>query len=518
MIFSDEAVERIATQREGNLEDVPFAVLLYALARAERSAKLAISRQPLVKEIVIESGVPVECRSNLAHETLSRFMQSGGLLDETTANECFAESCSRGVLFGDVLIEKGLITAEELRKVLQKNLAKKLLDGFSWLQGSYRLSSAPVRVDSTLKVNVPQLIIFGVTRFATQEQVDSAIGDLIGKPLALNTEPFFALYEIRMSPQQILVSEALARRPVRIDELASTTDIPYEELTRILYAFSLIGVVAIAHQAPRIERPARLVPPARLATTPSPEFQTTTTATAQSSPAPPIKPANQRRDELMEMVLNYRRRDPFDLLGVDPDGFGREAHERFLCFAERFAPWTYPDDLSEDASRVFLAGARAYGDLTNPDRRKALLEKRHSPEQKRPGAAADSFRIETDLLDPEVQFRKGRALMAEGNYRDALEQLGYASDLDPQNGKYRAELAHCRYLFNPQTAGPIAISELAKALRIDPRAGLAHFYQGEILKAMDLVDEAREAYRRAIKPMAPDRRPIDALRALPREK
>ena len=518
MIFSDEAVERIATQREGNLEDVPFAVLLYALARAERSAKLAISRQPLVKEIVIESGVPVECRSNLAHETLSRFMQSGGLLDETTANECFAESCSRGVLFGDVLIEKGLITAEELRKVLQKNLAKKLLDGFSWLQGSYRLSSAPLRVNSTLKVNVPQLIIFGVTRFATQEQVDSAIGDLIGKPLALHPEPFFALDELRMSPQQILVSEALARRPVRIDELASTTDIPYEELTRILYAFSLIGVVAIAHQTPRIERPARPVPPARLATTPSPEFQTTTTATAQSSPAPPIKPANQRRDELMEMVLNYRRRDPFDLLGVDPDGFGREAHERFLCFAERFAPWTYPDDLSEDASRVFLAGARAYGDLTNPDRRKALLEKRHSPEQKRPGAAADSFRIETDLLDPEVQFRKGRALMAEGNYRDALEQLGYASDLDPQNGKYRAELAHCRYLFNPQTAGPIAISELAKALRIDPRAGLAHFYQGEILKAMDLIDEAREAYRRAIKPMAPDRRPIDALRALPREK
>ena len=502
---------------EGSLEDVPFAVLLYALARTERSVKLAISRQPLVKEIVIESGVPVECRSNLAHETLSRFMQSGGLLDETTANECFSESCSRGVLFGDVLIEKGLIGAEELRKVLQKNLAKKLLDGFSWLQGNYRLTDAPLRVDSTLKVNVPQLIIFGVTRFATQEQVDSSIGDLVEKPLALHSEPFFSLDEIRMSPQQVSVSEALAKRPVRIDELASKTEIPYEELKRILYAFSLIGVVVTVEKIPRIERPARPAPPARPATTPSPEFQRTSAAPAQKTPPAPPQPAIQRRDELMEMVLNYRRRDPFDLLGVDPDGFGREAHERFLDFAERFAPWTYPEDLAEDAGRVFLAGARAYGDLTNPDRRKAHLDKRRSPEQKRPGAAADSFRIETDLLDPEVQFRKGRALMAEGNYREALEQLGYASDLDPQNGNYRAELAHCRYLFNPQTAGPIAISELAKALRIDPRAGLAHFYQGEILKSMDLIDEAREAYRRAIKPMAPDRRPIDALRALPRE-
>ncbi len=518
MILSDEAVERIAAQREGNLEELPFAVLLYALARTERSVKLAISRQPLVKEIVIENGVPVECRSNLAHETLSRFMQSGGLLDESTANECFAESCSRGALFGDVLIEKGLISAEELRKVLQKNLAKKLLDGFSWLQGNYRLTAAPDQVDSTLRVNVPQLIIFGVTRFATQEQVDSSIGDLIGTPLVLHPKPFFALDEIRMSPRQMLVSEALAKGPVRIDELASTTEIPYEELTRILYAFSLIGVVMTIDRLPRTQPPARPVPPARPATTPGPEFQTTTAAPARKSPAAPELPEGDRRDALMEMVLNFRRRDPFDLLGLDPDGFGREAHERFLEFAEKFAPWTYPSDLADDACRVFLAGARAYGDLTNPDRRQALLERRRSPGQKRPIAAAESFRIETDLLDPEVQYRKGRALMAEGNYRDALEQLGYASDLDPQNGNYRAELAHCRFLFNPQTAGPIAISELAKALRIDPNAGLAHFYQGEILKAMGLIDEAREAYRRAIRPMAPDRRPIDALRSLPREK
>lgn len=517
MILSDDALERIATHHEGSLEDVPFAVLLYALARAERSLKLSISRKPLVKEIIIENGVPVQCRSNLAHETLSRFMQSGGLLDETTANECFSESCSRGVLFGDVLIEKGLITAEELRKVLQKNLAKKLLDGFSWLQGSYRMSGAPVRLDSTLKVNVPQLIIFGVTRFATQEQVDSAIADLIGKPLALHQEPFFALDEIRMSPPQTSVFEALGKRPTRIDELASTTGISYEELTRILYAFSLIGALVTADRIAPTKRPTRPVPPSRPATAPEPEFPMTTTAPASESRPPPSRHANQRRDELMEMVLNFRRKDPFDLLGIDPDGFGREAHDRFLEFAEKFAPWTYPDDLSEDAGRVFLAGARAYGDLTNPDRRQALLDRRRTPDQKRPSAAADTFRIETDLLDPEVQFRKGRALMAEGNYRDALEQLGYASDLDPQNGDYRAELAHCRYLFNPQTAGPIAISELAKALRIDPKSGLAHFYQGEILRGMDLIEEAKEAYRRAIKPMAPDRRPIDALRTLPRE-
>lgn len=503
MILSDDAVDRIVRNREGNLEEVPFAVLLYALARAERSVTLTIARRPLVKEIFIEGGVPVQCRSNLAHETLSRFMQSSGLLDEATANECFAESCARGVLFGDVLISRKLITAEELRKVLQKNLAKKLVDGFSWLQGSYRLSDAPTEVDSALKVNVPQLIIFGVSRFATQQQVDSSIGALIGTPLALNPAPFFSLDDIRMSPRERSVCDALAKQPARIDELASSTGINNGELTRILYALSLIGAITTADRLPATKPPDRPTPPPRPATTP----------TASTSVVKTSLP-DKRRNDLMEMVLNFRRRDPFDLLGIDPDGFGREAHERFLVFAERFAPWTYPDELSDDARRVFLAGAKAYGELTNPDRRQAHLERRRTPTQNRPAAAAETFRIETDLLDPEVQFRKGRALMVEGNFREALEQLGYASDLDPQNGKYRAELAYCGYLYNPQAGGPVALAELNKTLRIDPGSGLAHFYRGEILKELGHIDEAITAYRRAIRLMAPDRRPIEALKKL----
>ena len=74
MILSETDLDAIARAPSGSLEEVPFAVLLFALARAERSVTLAITRQPQVKEIIIEGGVPVHCRSNLAHETLSRFM------------------------------------------------------------------------------------------------------------------------------------------------------------------------------------------------------------------------------------------------------------------------------------------------------------------------------------------------------------------------------------------------------------------------------------------------------------
>lgn len=503
MIVSEQDLERIAGQAEGDLKEVPFAVLLHALACAKRSVTVEITRKPLVKQIVIEDGVPVQCRSNLAHETLSRFMQSAGLLDQAIANECFAESCSRGVRFGDVLIDRGLIAAEDLRRVLQKNLAKKLLDGFSWQQGSYRLTEPPAKVDSSLKVNLPQLIILGVTRFATRTQVEGAIAPLVGETLTLHAEPFFTLDEIRMNPRQQAITKALAERPHRMDELAALIECPDEELVRNLYALTQIGLVTTADRLQATKPVARPTPPSRPATIPS---RRTVSAVQVSE--------DQRRDELMEMALNFRRKDPFELLGVDPDDFGRQAQDCFLAFAEKYAPWSYPDDLKDDARRIFIAGARAFGELCDPDRRRALADRRSGRKEVSRGAVADTFRIETDLLDPAVQHRQGRALMAEGNYRDAIEQLTYASDLDPQNGTYRAELAYCRYLYNPQAGGPIAISELEKALRIDPGCGLVHFYRGEILRSLGLLDDAETAYRRAIRPMAPDRRPIEALKNL----
>lgn len=503
MVLGNDEIRDIARRQEGNLSEVPYAVLLLALACERRTVSLAIRSAPKLKQITIEEGVPVQCRSNLAHETLSRFMQSIGALDEAVANECFAEACSRGARFGDILIERDLITAEELRRILQKNLARKLLDGFSWTRGEFRISEISSAVDSSLRVNVPQLIVLGVTRFATRAQVDGSIGGLIGMPLALNPDPLFPLDGFIPSGPQRAIIETLGRGPHRIDELTTAAEIDNEELTRALFALYLIGVVV---PQSRLQPKPRPTPPSRPATIP-PKHP------PADGPASPE--VDSRRAELMEMALNYRRRDPFDLLGVDPDGFSREAGERFIAFAEKFAPWTYPDDLRADAARVFLAGARAFAELSDPDRREALLNRRRSPTQKRP-PKDDSFRIETDLLDPEVQFRQGRALMAEGNYRAALEQLAYAADLDPQNGDYRAELAYCRFLYNPQAAGPEAVADLKKALRIDPDSGLVHFYLGEILVAMGLIDEARESYRRAIKPMAPDRRPIEALKKLPK--
>ncbi len=493
----------IAALPEGTLREVPFAVLLHALAVTGRSGLLSIERPPLHKEIVLEAGVPVDCRSNLAHETLGRFMVAVGKLDDLGLNRALADSLQKDLPLGQVLLDQRLVTPEELERILQQNLAKKLLDGFSWREGSFRLVDESPAVVSPLKVNVPQLIVLGVTRFADQGQVDAAVGPLVGKRLQLNPDVFYALDDVRFTPRQRAVLDAFAE-PRRMDEVAAATGIPAGELSRLLFALATIGAVAAS-------RPAAPATAGKVPTPPAPA----------SSSTPPTHPAVAPED-LTRVFLEHRRRDAFELLDVNEEVGPAELAARYLELARRFAPWAQDPALADKAEAVFLALARAYAGLVHPDSRKRLIEDRRARAQEKASFKDESqrefdrdrFRIKTDLLDPAVQFADGRLLMTAGEFQRALAQLAYAANLDPQNGEYRAELAWCRLRTEPVTGARRAAEELTDAIRIDPRCGLASYYLGQVLRQLGRTADAEVQLRRAIKLMAPDRRPIEALKAM----
>ncbi|MBP8846063.1 MAG: hypothetical protein KBI26_09545, partial [Thermoanaerobaculia bacterium] len=80
-----------------------------------------------------------------------------------------------------------------------------------------------------------------------------------------------------------------------------------------------------------------------------------------------------------------------------------------------------------------------------------------------------------------------------------------------------AELAWTRLLAEPGRTVE-TLRELEEAARLDPGCGLAHYYAGEVHRQLRNWRRAEECLRRAIKPLAPDRRPLDALRTLASER
>jgi hypothetical protein len=512
VIPTPERLEEIARLREGSLPAAPFAPLLLAHALAQHTLVLEVRRRQVWKRILLEDGVPVDCRSNLAHETLSRYMVLEGKLSEDDFTACLSRSAARGVPFGEILLENGLVTAVELYKLLQQNLAKKLLDLFTWSEGEFRWLDEAPRAESSLKVKVPQLILTGVTKLAPQEEVDMAVAPWVGKKLVLHPAPPFPLEELRLTSRQSQIAAALRPPGRRMGELAELTRLPVDEITRVLYALSILGVVAPADSVPQDAAGAAVPRPA--APPPSPPTPAPAPAMAAVDPAA----TERRRNEVMQAYLAYRRQDAFDLLGAPEDGAPALFEERFLDFARRFAPWTVdPPELAEKARDLFLAGARAYAELSDREQRDTLLFRRRTLREERAKKPAASFAIKTDLLDAEAQYKKGKALMDAGKVREALMLLEFAADCDPQNSLYAAELAYCRFL-NTTAHGDRALKELQETLRRDPNCGLAAFYAGEIHRQTGDLGQAEAHLRRAVKLMSPDRRPIEALKALSSER
>jgi hypothetical protein len=416
----------------------------------------------------------------------------------------FQDAVRRGAQFGQVLIENGRLTPVDLLRALQQNVAKKLLDLFTWREGTFRIGTEPQAVAAPLKVRVPQLVIMGITRFAIQEDVNAAVVPLVGRTLALHPMSPFPLDDIRLGARQAPLLVAL-REGKRMDELMmACPGLPPEEITRLVYALALLGVVVPAEQVPPGMAPPEL--PRRL------------TQPAAHVPEAPVAETQQLDNEVMQAYLAFRGQDSYALLGAPEDATLPQVQERYLAFAEQFRPARFAEAglpaAAEKARELFLAGAAAYGEIADPERRRELLTRRRALREEVAKRPPPDFTIKTDLLDPEIQYNKGLEHLQAGHYREAIAQLEFAADCDPGNGVYRSELAFCRYRLAPDFAGPQALRDLLEAQRIDPGCGLAAFYTGQVCAALGRIDEAEKNYRKAVKLMAPDRRPIEALKAL----
>ncbi len=520
MIPNPDQLEAISHMREGDLAEIPFAVLLQALAVSHHTVVLEIERKPLKKEIFFEKGMPVDCRSNLLHETLGRFMVSRGDITEEVYQDSLAKSASRGLQFGEVLILGGLITASELYKVLQQNLAKKLLDGFTWRSGGFRLLTEVPKIESSLKVNAAQLIVTGIMKFALDDEVNEAVGPLVGKRLFVHPSPPWPLDEIRMSATERRLTSLLFRGK-RIDEMAAETTVPFDKIMRLLYALAVVGIIVPEDRLPAesaTETAGELAAEPPPASTPEPEAE---------AELPPVElddeAVEKEHNEVMEAFLQHRRQDAFDLLGLSDQAAIAQIERKYVEFARRFAPWNFEApglwDLVEKAEDLFLAAGRAFGELSDAERRNTLIVRRRTlREEAARKPVRDRFAIKSQLLDPEVQFKKGTALMQAGKAREALQQLQFAHDCDPQNSAYRAELAFCRFQVAPRSEAERALEELQETLRIDPECGLAVYYAGMVYSRTGRLREAEHHLRRSIRLLMPDRRPIEALKTLQKKR
>lgn len=519
-------IDEVARLEGGRLEEVPYPLLLSALAAHRRTVLVEVLRLPVVRKIIFECGVPTECRSNMLHETLGRVLVAQRVLSEELLTKLQGLVNQRGRTLEELLVEEKILSPEELYRILQQALAKKLLDPFSFRDGEFHVSTDVPKVSSTLRIHVPQLVLTGVCRFSPPELIDASASALVGRRLGLVPDPLFPHEELRLTETQQKVVAALSRRQ-RLDELVVGTGIAPDELTRLVYAFGLLGILAPEDQLPPERRatppPSVALPrPAAVpAPTPAPApLQAPVPATPPPSTAVLARPSAsaEERNALVQAYLGFRKKDAFDLLEVAEEAREGEIQTAYLAAANRWAPWRHEGrETVEKAEELFFAAARSFAELIDSRRRDELVARRHAvrndPSERFSTTAR--MRIRTDLLDPETQFTRARTHLANGKLKDALALLEFVHTCDPQNGVYRAELARTRWLLAPSFPSE-PLKELLEALRAEPRCGLAALYAGEIYRVQGNVEQATLFLERAQKLLPGDPRPGDELKQLPK--
>ena len=525
MIPNFDELDAIAKQQEGPLGELSFAALLYALWRDERTAVLEVRSNQFRKQIVLENGIPIEVVSNVLHETIGKFLVERGKIQEDVYLSCLSELGNSNDSMEEIVIRNGHISHFDLFKLMQQNRAQKLLDCFSWRRGNYQLYSDMPDTQSPLKVKVPRLILTGVARFTHQEEIDAAILPFMGKTLVLHPEPHVVPRDLMLNTKQTRLVADIAKG-ARLEELITQSTLSPDEVTRLVYSLALLGSVIPEENLPnipakeevQIETEDRSDRKSGPATKSSPELP----RSEIDQSVPTGAELESRGNEVLEAYLVHRKRDAFGLLDLTIDAKPTMIESAYLKYSQKYAPWVYSapefESIAEKAQDLYLAGARAYADLCDPTRRKAIIAKRREcvskPKKK---ATRDYFAIETDLLDPDVQYSKGLELMQKQNFDQAIPMLEVASACDPKSGVYAAELAYCRFLSNEKLAEQ-SRKDLEEATRVDPKCGLAEYYLGEIARVLGDTKPAEKHLRRACKMLNGDRRPTESLKLLLTEK
>ncbi len=542
MFPSPAELREIAGQPTVRFAATPFPLLLVAHQAAESSGLMIARRGPIEKRVVLDRGVPVECRSNLAHETLSRFLAAIGRLSDDEANAALSKSLARGVLLGEILVAEGKMDSAELQRLLQQSLARKLFDLFTWRDGEVTFENGSFTTPAALKVKVARLVLTGIERFVPQETIDGAIAPHAGALFALHPNFHTLAVELRPSKREQVLLSAL-QTPRRIEELLATTTLPLDELARGLWGFALLGLVIPADRLPALTRgpdaapeASLLVPPVEecppVAESDPVEFPSTLPPELEAPPGMSPVEAGRMRQEVATAFGRMRDQDPLELLAADDAKSVDDLRARYFEFARRFAPWRFdaPElrSAASAAEELFAAGAIAFARLSDARECEAIRAARlRRTEPAVPATSAApaprpnpaSFRIETDLLDPELQYKKGRALKEAERWSQALQQFDFAADCDPQNGAYRAEAAHCRFLLAPNSMAAKALDELKAAQRIDPESITPYLYAGEIAASLGQFDDAEAFLRAAARKLGShDRRALDALRDLAKKR
>jgi CheY-like chemotaxis protein len=517
----------------GAADGLGFAELLRELHEAGFSGVVIVSGGELRVGVELRNGTPVAASAKAGRERLEDFLLRRGRLSQEQHDRVIDQIAGGLGRAEEILVASDFASEEEIRAARAEQGREIALEPFGWPQAKPRLLPGKrLKADTALPVEAAahELLLQGALEHSGLEQVAAWLDRSRG--LYVSCGARWERKQLALAPDH----DTLVRS-FRGDRTLAETVTAGEVEPRVLYALALAGALDL-HADPGLPRRERVeaavarhaAPETRAPAAPEPAASRPAAVEPPAAPVPPpvrplrerVRPAEggvrageleRRVGELGVLIEQLEAKDAFGVLEVDEQSSDEDVQRSYqaklaLEFLSPPAALAGEPALADAVQKVRDRYADAYRQLRTAGGRRVLAALRRSSRSE----PADAERAR----QAEGWFRKGAVQLEARDYAKAIEALGMAAHLDPQQGEYLCHLGYALFLSNPRNTlvGREAMEQMAKGIKLSPDRPLSYVFLGRALKATDDLENARRMFRRALK-IDPDFHPArQELRAL----
>jgi CheY-like chemotaxis protein len=154
-----------------------FASALLELAASRETGVLEVSAGDVRTRIFLQDGAPVSAEGGSLRETLGRMLLRGGALDEADYVRVIARMTEQVMAnehqrMGEVLVELGLLSSQEVHRALEAQVFEKVTACFQWPEASWSFSELDSLPDELEPFSLPpteRLVYAGLRDYARPE-------------------------------------------------------------------------------------------------------------------------------------------------------------------------------------------------------------------------------------------------------------------------------------------------------------------------------------------------------------
>lgn len=431
-----------------------------------QSGRLIYRGESIYKFLFFREGQLVFAKTNQPDELLGRVLYRMGKLSDEEY-ERLDEIVTPKKYIGEILIQKKMITTEELFRALQTQMREIVLNLFPLFEGQFKFQEKKESGLDEFEINLalPGIIEDGIRRLKFHPALREYFQK---KKFTIGNKEFY----FRLTEEEKAILQAIEEGR-SLEEIYKDSTLAEEDFWRSLYLIHCLGLVDVSEE----------------------EIPAGQEAASSKEVEGKLK---EDLEEIIRLQQNLEGLNYYQLLNVQPSSSPAEMKKAYFRLARKYHPDLYPRDLpaeiKEKIEDVFDAITKAFKTLSDPVKKEEYDKKLESPEY------LDGKELEHRA---EVKFRQAKTLYNQARYEEAYALLREATRLIKNKGNY--------FLLMGMTLAKLpgylkeAEESYLKAIKLEPWNPESYVALGLLYKNEGLVLRAKKQFQRALS-LDPDHR------------